>query len=88
MYFVKDVLNGIENRISNGICPHKLYIVIPKSCAAGGVLKDKRKDTGRIINFAKTADVFPFGPGRAFSCNIYNVKAKNSSMDTVKIKKY
>ncbi|CAC5401079.1 TMEM173 [Mytilus coruscus] len=77
-----DILNGIENLISNGICPHKLYIVIPKSCGAGGVLKDKREDTDRIANFAKTADIFPFGPGRAFSCNIYKVKEKDPSMDT------
>ncbi|XP_052105601.1 uncharacterized protein LOC127738401 [Mytilus californianus] len=81
------VLNGIDQalkgkHISNGICPHKLYIVIPKSCGAGGALKDKREDTERIINFTKTPDVFPFGPGRRFSCNIYKVKAKDPAMDT------
>ncbi|XP_071163205.1 uncharacterized protein [Mytilus edulis] len=80
------VLNGIdealkEKGISNGICPHKLYIVIPKSCSAGNVLKDKRKDTQRIIDFAKTAAVFPFGRGRSFSCNIYKIRAHNSSVD-------
>ncbi|CAG2223248.1 unnamed protein product [Mytilus edulis] len=57
------VLNGIdealqEKGISNGICPHKLYIVIPKSCGAGGVLKDKREDTQRIIDFAKKLQLY------------------------------
>ncbi|XP_076098682.1 uncharacterized protein LOC143068475 [Mytilus galloprovincialis] len=78
MKILPEVLNGIspafeENAVKNFRCPHKLFIVIPKSCSAGNVLNDKQNDSGRIEHFSKTAAVYPFGPGRAFHCNIYKL---------------
>ncbi|CAG2192902.1 unnamed protein product [Mytilus edulis] len=58
MKILPEVLNGIspafeENAVKNFRCPHKLFIVIPKSCSAGNVLNDKQNDSGRIEDFSK-----------------------------------
>ena len=59
-------------------CPHKLYIVIPKSCEAGNVLQDMKHNQGRLINFAKTAAVYPLGTERPFHCTIYKLSTDDS----------
>ncbi|CAG2199489.1 unnamed protein product [Mytilus edulis] len=78
MKILPEVFDGIrpvfdEKAVKNFRCPHKLFIVIPKSCSTGKVLNDKQNDPGRIENFSETAAVYPFGPGRAFHCNIYKL---------------
>lgn len=80
IYCIVEVLTGIspvfeEKAVKNFRCPHKLFIVIPKSCSAGDFLNDKQDDPGRIENFSETAAVYPFGPARSFHCNIYKVSA-------------
>ncbi|XP_063428355.1 uncharacterized protein LOC134711597 [Mytilus trossulus] len=86
MKVLPEVLKGIspvftEKAVKNFRCPHKLFIVIPKSCSAGDFLHDKQNDPGRIENFSKTAAVYPFGPGRAFNCNIYKVSLSSVNMN-------
>ncbi|XP_052105593.1 uncharacterized protein LOC127738397 isoform X2 [Mytilus californianus] len=86
MKILPEVLKGIspvfeEKAVKDFRCPHKLFIVIPKSCSAGDVLNDKQNDPGRIENFSKTAAVYPFGPDRAFHCNIYKVSPSSFNMN-------
>lgn len=73
--------NGIipafeEKKIGRFRCPHKLYIIIPKSCDAGGELKERKGKQGRIVNFTKTKSIYPFGRSRPYSCNVYKVNSQ------------
>lgn len=70
-----DALKNIEQsfekkNISDYKCPETLFIIIPKSCDARGVMKDKNE---RITNFTTTPDIHPFGGSRPFSCQIYKI---------------
>ncbi|VDI25581.1 Hypothetical predicted protein [Mytilus galloprovincialis] len=70
-----DALKNIEQsfkkkNISDYKCPETLFIIIPKSCDAKGVMKDKND---RISSFTTTPDIHPFGGGRSFSCQIYQI---------------
>jgi hypothetical protein len=38
----------------------------------------------RLINFAKTAALYPFGPKRAFHCTIYKVSTDDSLNEDVR----
>ncbi|CAC5401080.1 TMEM173 [Mytilus coruscus] len=66
---LKNIEQSFKNKnISDYKCPETLFIIIPKSCDARGVVKDKND---RITNFTTTPDIFPFGGSRPFSCQIY-----------------
>ncbi|VDI08863.1 Hypothetical predicted protein [Mytilus galloprovincialis] len=72
---LKEIIPAFERKgTADFKCPHKLYIIIPKSCNAGHVLED---NNGRIVNFTKTAPIYPFGNKRSVISNIYKVSSSS-----------
>lgn len=72
---LKEIIPAFERKgTADFKCPHKLYIIIPKSCNAGNVVED---NNGRIVNFTKTAPIYPFGNKRSVISNIYKVSSSS-----------